>query len=94
MRSVTNQAQLDVNGRTLEPVYSDTDLQKRAEIVFTALSFGEVRSISTVGQAVFAELENHYAEDNIDECGGTTVQKTYLKIQFDNSDDIRSAIFV
>ena len=92
MHSVVNQAQLVVNELIVEPAYNDTDLQKRADIVFDALSFGEVKSISIVGQAVFAELENHYAVEEPAECGETGARLEYLKMIFDNSDHIFSAI--
>ena len=94
MHSVVNQAQLVLNERTLEPVYNEADLQRRADIVFDALSFDEVKSISTVGQAVFAELEDHYAVEEPAECGETGERLAYLKMLFDNSDHIFSAIFV
>jgi hypothetical protein len=94
MHAVLNQAQVVVNERTLESVYNDADLQKRADIIFEEISFDEVRSISTVGRAVFAELEDSYAVEEPAECGETGQRINYLKLMFDNSDQIFRAVFV
>lgn len=94
MHSVVNQAQLILNERTLDSVYSDADLQKRADIIFDEISFDEIKSISTVGRAVFAELEESYIVEEPAECGDTGKRLNYLKLMFDNSDQIFSAIFV